>query len=77
MIVGGTFNIFIMFPNVSMMYPIAVISIMGLYSHQHGICFEVFIADSGEEFRQLVSNCVFIYVNSIIVHLYYRQVLFI
>ena len=41
-----------------MTYPIAVISIMGLYSHKHGVCFKVVIADSGEEFRQLVSNCV-------------------
>ena len=40
-----------------MTYPIVLISIMGLYSHQHGgVCFKVFIADSGEEFRQLVSN---------------------
>ena len=42
-----------------MMYPIVLISIMGLYSQQHGVCFKVYIADSGEEFRQLVSNCVF------------------
>ena len=59
MIVGGYFNMFITFSNVSMTYPIALISIMGLYSHQHGICFKVFIADSGKEFCQLVSNCVF------------------
>ena len=56
---GRYFNVFIMFPNVSMMYPIAFILIMRLYSHQHGICFKVFIADSGKEFCQLVSNCVF------------------
>ena len=37
MIVGGIFNVFIMFPN-AMTYPIACISIMGLYSHSHGIC---------------------------------------
>ena len=42
-----------------MMYPMAVISIMGLYSHQDGVCFKAFIADSGGEFCQLVSNCVF------------------
>ena len=42
-----------------MTYPIAVILIMGLYSHQHGVCFKVFIADSGKEFCQLVSICVF------------------
>ena len=30
---GRYFNIFITFPNISMMYPIAVILIMGLYSH--------------------------------------------
>ena len=59
MIVGSILNVFIAFPNVSMMYPIVVISIMGLYSHQHGICFKVFIADSGKEIHQLVSNCVF------------------
>ena len=59
MIVGGIFDVFIMFPNVSMRYPMAVILIMGLYSHQHGICFKAFIADGGEEFYQLVSNCIF------------------
>ena len=58
MIVGAIFNVFIMFPNVSMMFPIAFISIMGLYSHSHGICFKVFIAVRGEEFHLLVSNCV-------------------
>ena len=42
-----------------MTYPMAVISIMGLYRHQHGVCFKTFIADSGKEFRQLVNNCVF------------------
>ena len=42
-----------------MMYPMAVISIMGLYSHQHGVCFKAFIANSGEEYHQLVSNYVF------------------
>ena len=31
----------------------------GIISHQHGICFKVFIAGSGEEFHQLVSTCVF------------------
>ena len=56
---GRYFNIFIMFPNVLMTHPIVLISIMGLYSHQHGICFKVFIANSGKEFHQLVSNCVF------------------
>ena len=55
---GRHFNVFITF-HVSMTYPIVLNSIMGLYNHQHGICFKVFIADSGEEFRQLVSNCVF------------------
>ena len=30
---GRYFNVFITFPNVSMTYPIAVILIMGLYSH--------------------------------------------
>ena len=55
-----------------MTYPMAVISIMGLYSHQHGVCFKTFIADSDKEFRHLCNcvvlcNCVFIYVNSIIV----------
>ena len=60
MIVGGIFNVFITFPNVSMTYPIAVVLIMGLYSRQHGVCFKALIADSGgKEFHQLVSNCVF------------------
>ena len=59
MIVGDIFKVSIAFPNVSMTYPMAVISIMGLCSHQQGICFKVFIADSGKEFCQLVSNCVF------------------
>ena len=55
---GGIFSIFVAFPNVHMMYPIAVISIIGLYSHSYGICFKVFKAIIGEEFHQLVSNCV-------------------
>ena len=42
-----------------MTYPIVLILIMGLYSHQPGVCFKVFIGDSDEEFRQLVSHCVF------------------
>ena len=42
-----------------MTFPIIFISIIGLYSHQHGVCFKVFIANSGEEFRQLVSDCAF------------------
>ena len=42
-----------------MTYPMEIISIMGLYSHQHGVCFKAFMADSGKEFHQLVSNCVF------------------
>ena len=42
-----------------MTYPIAVISIMGLYNHLNGICFKVFIAVSGEEIHQLVSNFVY------------------
>ena len=59
MIVGGIFNVFITFPNVSIMYPIAVISVMGLYSHPCGVCVKAFIGDSGKEFHQLVSNCEF------------------
>ena len=55
---GRYFNVFIMFSNVSMTFTITFISIMGSYSHSCGICFKVFIAVSGEEFRQLVSNCV-------------------
>ena len=47
MIVGGDLT-----------FPIVLISIMGLYSNQHGVCFKGFIGDSGKEFRQLVSNCV-------------------
>ena len=49
-----------------MMNPIAVISIMGLYSPSHGICIKVFIAVSGKEFRQLAIVYV-TYVTSIIV----------
>ena len=45
--------------NVSMMFPIVLISIIRLYSNQHGVCFKGFIGDSGKEFRQLVSNCIF------------------
>ena len=48
---GGIFDVYIMFPNVSMMYPIATISIMGLYSHSHGLCIKVFMAISGKEFH--------------------------
>ena len=54
MIVGGIFNVIILFLNISMTYPMAVISIMVLYTHQPGICFKAFIAVSGEEFHQLV-----------------------
>ena len=39
-----------------MTYPMAAISIMGLHSHQHDDCFKAFVADSGKEFCQLVSN---------------------
>ena len=52
------FNVFMMFPNISMMFHIAFILIMGLYSHSHDVCFKVFIAVSEKEFCQLVSNCV-------------------
>ena len=64
-----------------MTYPTVVHSIMGLYSHSYGVCIKVFMAVSGEEFRQmkkLVSNCacyIHKYYNSAI--LYYRLVLFI
>ena len=51
MIVGGIFNVFIMFPIVYMMYPIATILIMGLYSHSCGICIKVFMAINGKEFH--------------------------
>ena len=50
LVTGDYFNFFIMFHNVSMMYPLVVISIMGLYSHWYGICIKVFMAVSGEEF---------------------------
>ena len=49
-----------------MTFPIAVISIMGLYSQSHGICIKVFIAVSGKEFHQLAIVYV-TYVTSIIV----------
>ena len=48
-----------------MTFPIAVISIMGLYSQSHGICIKVLIAISGEEFRQLAIVYV-TYVTSIV-----------
>ena len=34
---GRYFNVFKTFSNISMTYPIVLISIMGLYSHQYGI----------------------------------------
>ena len=45
--------------NVSLTFPIVLISIMGLYSTQHSVCFKGFIGDSAKQFHQLVSNCVF------------------
>ena len=40
---GRYFEVFITFSNVSMTYPIVLISIMGLYIHQHGVSFKVFV----------------------------------
>ena len=48
---GAYFNIFIAFPNISMMYPIVVYSIVGLYSYVYGICIKAFMAINCEEFR--------------------------
>ena len=50
MIVGGIFDVFIMVPNVSIMNPIVLISIMGLYSHWYGVCIEVFMAIMAKNF---------------------------
>ena len=47
---GRYFNVFITFPNISMIYPIVLTLIMGIYSHWYGICIKVFMALSGKEF---------------------------
>ena len=52
-IMGGYFNVFIMFPNVSMTYPILVYLIVGLYSLSYGVCMKAFMAVNGEEFCQM------------------------
>ena len=52
-IMGAYFNIFITFHNASMMFPIIVYVIEGLYSHSYGI--QAFMAVNGKEFCQ-VSN---------------------
>ena len=50
---NGSFNDFIMFPNVSMTYPIPLNLTMGLHSHSYGVCIKAFMAINGEEFRQM------------------------
>ena len=52
-IMGTYFNGFRIFPNVSMMYPILVYSIVGLYSHSHGVCIKAFMAVNGKEVCQI------------------------
>ena len=55
-IIGSYFNVFIMFPNVFMTYPILVYSIVGLYSHSYGVCIKALMAVNGEEFHQMRTN---------------------
>ena len=43
-----------MFSNITMTYPIAVILILGLYSHWYGNCFKDFMAISGKELKVIV-----------------------
>ena len=48
---GRYYNILITFSNISMTYPITLISIMGLYSLWYDICIKVFMTISSKEFR--------------------------
>ena len=50
---GAYFNVFVMFPNVSMTYPTIVYLIVGLYSHSYDLCIKAFMATKGEEFCQM------------------------
>ena len=52
-IMEAYFIIFIMFPTVSVMLPILVYLIAGLYSHSYGVCIKAFMAINDEEFRQM------------------------
>ena len=56
MINGGYFNIFITFPNISMMYPILVYLIVVLYSHSYGICIKALMTINSNE-QPVVSKC--------------------
>ena len=78
-IMGGYFNAIIMFPNISMTYPILFHSIVGLYSHSYGICIKAFMAVNGKEFCQISNKwCIVvhvIYVNIIIVTIVSQYIL--
>ena len=78
-IIGGYFIGIIMFPNVSMTYPILCHSIVGLYRHSHDICIKAFMAIDGKEFCQISNKrCVVvhaIYVNIIIVTIVSQYIL--
>ena len=50
---GRYFNVFITFPNISMTYPLVLVLIMALYSHQHGVCSQPIVAKIPS------ANCVF------------------
>ena len=52
-IMGAYSNIFIMFSNVSMTYPILFHLIVRLHSHSYGVCIKAFMAVNGEEFCQM------------------------
>ena len=52
-IMGDYFNVFTMFANISMMYPILVYSTVGLYSHSYGVCIKACMAVNREDFRQM------------------------
>ena len=73
-IMEAYFNIFIMFPNISMMYTILVYLNVGLFSHSYGICIKkTLMAIIGKEFHQTSNKRWVIvhatYVNIIIVAL--------
>ena len=67
-IMGGYFNMFITFPNISMTYPILVHSNVGLYSHSYGVCIKAFMGVNGRvssNEHPVVSNCACYIHNSI------------
>ena len=54
-IMEAYFSIFIMYPIVSVMLPILVYLIAGLYGHScmYSVCIKAFMAINGEEFCQM------------------------